>query len=163
MSSYGLPFVRRTGTLMEIVMRIIKPGLMIIVFLLLSADAGYACTCVPPPSVAESLSQAGAVFSGKVLQVKRVKGSEQDGLWQVEVVFAVNTSWKGARQRVISVFTASQSAACGYSFMRGRTYLVYAGESQGKLATTICSRTKRLKDARLDLKELGAGKLVRKS
>ncbi|HEX8746697.1 MAG TPA: hypothetical protein VF717_05805 [Pyrinomonadaceae bacterium] len=145
-------------------MRSIKLGLTVIVFLLLNFDVGYACTCAPPPSVAQSLSQAGAVFSGKVLQVKRVKGrGEQAGLWQVEVIFAVNTSWKGAERKVLSVFTASQSAACGYNFRRGTTYLVYAGESQGKLATTICSRTKRLGDAREDLRELGAGKPMRKT
>jgi len=146
---------------MEVVMRSVMLGLAIIVFLLLSFDVGYACSCAPPPSAAQSLGQAGAVFSGKVLQVKRVKGGNgQDG--QVEVVFAVDASWKGAERRVMSVFTASNSAACGYGFRRGRTYLVYAAESEGRLATTICSRTKLLRDAQEDLKELGAGKPVRR-
>lgn len=164
MSSYRLPVMLRIRTLRENVMRIIMQGVTVIVFLLLSFDVSYACSCAPPPSAAQALGQAGAVFSGKVLQVKRVKrGDGVDGLLQVEVVFAVNTSWKGDGRRVTSVFTASNSAACGYSFKRGMTYLVYAGESQGKLATTICSRTKRLKDAREDLKELGAGKPVRKT
>lgn len=155
-----MPFMRRNRRLMDVIMRSIKLGLMAIVFLLLSIEVGYACSCTPPPPASESLRQAGAVFSGRVLQVRRVKsaGDEQGGLFQVEVVFAVDTSWKGARQRVISVFTASQSAACGYNFTRGRTYLVYAADSQGKLSTTICSRTKRLRDAREDLRELGAGK-----
>lgn len=145
-------------------MKSIKLGLAIIFFLLLNVETGYACSCIAPPPVTQALDQAGAVFSGKVLQVKRVRNNRQGELGNVEVVFAVNTSWKGAERRVVSVFTASQSAACGYGFRKGMTYLVYAnGDAQGKLTTSICSRTKRLKDARDDLGELGAGKSMRRT
>lgn len=145
-------------------MRSIKLGLTIVVFLLLNVGTAEACTCAPPPSATESLGQSDAVFSGKVLKIKRIKSNDAlAGLWQVEVVFAVNSSWKGVAKREISVFTASQSAACGYNFRKGMTYLVYADSSQGKLVTSLCSRTRRVEDAREDLKELGAGKAVRKA
>lgn len=145
-------------------MRSIKLGLAIVVFLLVSTGVAQACTCAPPPSPAQALSQSDAVFSGRVIKIKRVKSKDAlADLWGVEVVFAVNTSWKGGRQKTVSVFTASQSAACGYNFSTGMTYLVYADASQGKLATSLCSRTSRLKDAREDLKELGTGKVVRRT
>jgi hypothetical protein len=71
----------------------------------------------------------------------------------------VDRAWKGVNKGTARVFTSSQSAACGYRFSKGHTYLVYAsGNSRGRLSTNICSRTKRLKDAREDLDQLGAGK-----
>jgi hypothetical protein len=140
-------------------MRRIKLGLGGILFLLLNCAVGLACTCAPPKPVAQALEDASAVFSGKVLKIKRVKRGEQAELADVEVVFAINRSWKGAKQRTLSVFTSSQSAACGYGFKKGRTYLVYAhGNSEQKLSTSICSRTKRFSEAGEDLKELGAAK-----
>lgn len=124
----------------------------------LVAEVAFACTCVPPRSPAEERERAAAVFSGKVLQIKRHKSAE-DIFGGVEVVFRVDKAWKGARNRTVSVFTSSQSAACGYSFSKGHTYLVYASaNSGGRLSTSICSRTKRLKDAREDLDELGNGR-----
>lgn len=142
-------------------MKSIMLGLALMVFLFVGVDEARACTCVGPRPVAESLAQASAVFSGKVLEIRRVKPDGQQ-MWDVEVVLAVNTSWKGARRKRVSVFTHSQSAACGYGFSRGRTYLMYAhAYGEGKLSTSICTRTKRLKDAREDLRELGAGKSVR--
>jgi hypothetical protein len=136
-----------------------KKILFLLSVLVLSADAGLACTCVPPKSAAEELKRATAVFSGKVLQIKRHK--EADLFATVEAVLEVEKVWKGVEEKNISVFTSSNSAACGYDFEEGRTYLVYAhGVNGAKLSTNICSRTKRLKDARKDLDELGTGKTI---
>ena len=124
----------------------------------IGAGVGLACTCVPPPAPAEALGEAAAVFSGKVIQIKKHKPAE-DIFGGVEVVFRVNRAWKGIDKSTARVFTSSQSAACGYNFSKGETYMVYAaGNSHGRLSTSICSRTKRLKDAREDLDALGAGK-----
>lgn len=146
-------------------MRIIKLGLAVILFLLLDVGVARACSCMPPPPAAQALTQSDAVFSGRVIKIKRVKSrnSQDEPLQEMEVVLEVNSSWKGAERKRVTVFTASQSAACGYSFRKGVTYLVYANDSQGKLVASICSRTKRLKDARDDLGELGSGKIMRKS
>ena len=125
---------------------------------IVGAEVAHGCTCVPPQSPAEERERAAAVFSGKVNQIKKTKAAD-DIFGGVEVVFRVDKAWKGARKRTVSVFTSSQSAACGYSFSNGLTYLVYASaDSSGRLSTNICSRTKRLKDAREDLDELGTGK-----
>jgi len=128
------------------------------VFTLVAVRSSIACTCAPPQNATQELKLATAVFSGKVLEVKRHKQSA-DLFANVEVVFEVEKVWKGVDEKTVTIFTSSQSSACGYRFKEGRTYLVYAhGIAEGRLATSICSRTTSLKDAREDLKELGTGK-----
>jgi hypothetical protein len=128
------------------------------VFILVGAKSSFACTCVPPQSASQELKRATAVFSGKVVEIKRHK-QPSNLFGTVEVIFEVKKVWKGVDETRVSVFTSSQSSACGYGFKEGRTYLVYAhGSAEERLATSICSRTRRLKDAREDLEELGAGK-----
>jgi hypothetical protein len=131
-------------------------SLLLVVSLTLATDTTLACTCVPAKSAAREFERATAVFSGKVVEVRRHKQAE-DIFAGVEAVFRVEKVWKGVERRTVSVFTSSQSSACGYGFKEGRTYLVYAhGGAEGRLSTSICSRTRRLKDAGEDLKELGA-------
>ncbi len=118
-----------------------------------------ACTCLPNQSATQELKRATAVFSGKVIEVRKHRQSA-DPFATVEAVFEVERSWKGVDQKSISIFTSSRSISCGYGFKEGRSYLVYAhGDGKG-LYTGLCSRTKRLKNARDDLKELDQAKGV---
>ncbi len=134
--------------------------LLLAASLAFGAEAGLACTCAPSKGPAEELQLAAAVFSGKVVEIKRHKQAE-DIFARVEVVFRVGRVWKGVEGATVSVFTSPHSAACGYAFKGGRTYLVYAHQgAKGRLSTGICGRTRRLKDAGEDLKELGAGREV---
>lgn len=134
--------------------------LLLAASLAFGAEAGLACTCVPSKRPAEELELASAVFSGKVVEVRK-HGRSEDIFAGVEAVLRVGRVWKGVEGATVSVFTASHSAACGYGFKGGRTYLVYAHkDAQGRLSTGICGRTRRLKDAGEDLKELGAGREV---
>ena len=128
--------------------------------LLCLEGTALACTCVPSKGVAQDVEISSAVFSGKVIEIKRHDRTAEP-FWQVEVIFEVDKSWKGVDKRIVSVFTSSGSASCGYGFKKGRTYLVYTGGSpQERLSTSICNRTKRLNQAREDLRVLGAGKEV---
>ena len=141
-------------------MRTLMLRLLLAASLAFGAEAGLACTCVPPKGPAEELQLAAAVFSGKVVEVRKHRQSE-DIFAGVEAVLRVERAWKGVEEATVSVFTSSHSAACGYSFKEGRTYLVYAYKNaEGRLSTGICGRTRRLKDAGEDLKELGAGREI---
>jgi hypothetical protein len=134
--------------------------LLLAASLAFGAEAGLACTCAPSKGPAEELELAAAVFSGKVVEIRRHRRSE-DIFARVEAVFRVERAWKGVEAATVSVFTASHSATCGYGFKQGRTYLVYAHRGAGgRLSTGICGRTRRLKDAGEDLKVLGAGREV---
>lgn len=136
------------------------------------ADPVSACSCIPPAAPAKALEQADAVFSGKVLKIKREKSVYKKdtgvqpgpvgGLFaSVEAVFEVDKTWKGTDKKTVSVFTASNSAACGFDFQTGRSYLVYASrDDRQRLITTLCTRTKSLSAAGEDLKEIGPGKAV---
>lgn len=122
------------------------------------AASALACTCLPSKSPAEELKLADAVFSGKVVEIRRHRqGGETFGM--VEAVLRVERVWKGVEGGLVSVFTAPHSAGCGYGFREGRAYLVYAHEgADGRLSTSICSRTRRLRDAKEDMAELGPGR-----
>lgn len=128
--------------------------------LLATATVILACTCVPAENPAKELEKSDAVFSGEVTEI-RLHREAKNVFERVEAVFRADSVWKGIDEKTVSVFTAAHSATCGYGFSQGGTYLVYAGRSpEGRLSTTICSRTRRLKDAGDDLRELGPGKKV---
>ena len=134
-------------------------NLILSLALLLALDTtGFTCTCMPLKNVSKELEQSAAVFTGKVLAIN---GNEQESRFyaNVEVVLEVERCWKGIEEKTISVFTSSQSSACGYGFKKGEAYLVYASKTtEGRLTTSICSRTRGIKEADDDLKELGEGK-----
>ncbi|HEY9283959.1 MAG TPA: hypothetical protein VIP46_10950 [Pyrinomonadaceae bacterium] len=132
--------------------------LLLAATLAFGAEAVLACTCAPSKGPAEELELTAAVFSGKVVEIRK-HGQGADMFARVEAVLRVERVWKGVEGPTVSVFTSSHSAACGYGFKEGRTYLVYAHKNaEGRLSAGICGRTRRLKDAGEDLKTLGPGR-----
>jgi hypothetical protein len=53
----------------------------------------------------------------------RVIGGEE-----VRVTFTITEAFRGVSGKEVDVFTSDGSAACGYNFDRGGTYIVYAHE-----------------------------------
>ena len=43
--------------------------------------------------------------------------------------------------------TPADSAACGFDFVNGESYLVYAAERDGHLSVSSCSRTRKMSEA----------------
>ncbi len=78
----------------------------------------------------------------------------------IEVIFQVEQAWKGVSKAKVSIFTAKDSAACGYAFNMDESYLVYASVYEGKLTTGLCSLTKPLSFADEDLSVLGKGEVL---
>lgn len=114
--------------------------------LMIKIEPAYACSCVRPEPVNESVAQATAVFAGRVIDIEPVDNR------RIEVDFDVETVWKGATTSTISIYTAPNSAMCGYSFEEGRSYLVYAHQRQGTLLqVSQCSRTNLLSQSDGDL------------
>ncbi|MBA4496027.1 hypothetical protein ACFO25_15705 [Paenactinomyces guangxiensis] len=114
----------------------------------------HACSCVVPGPLEEELAESSAVFSGKVIRI-----DENKAKLKKEVVFKVNEIWKGVNETQIVVETPNQSGACGFDFVEGQEFLVYArANADGKLKTTICSRTKAMSAAKEDLNALDKGK-----
>lgn len=120
--------------------------LMIFSLVFLAAPAaGYACTCAPMPTVQEQYRDAGAVFAGKVINIKT------DGKLST-VSFQVTSAWKGVTTNQITIKTPSELTACGYPFQIGKSYLVY---TTANLTSNICMRTNELSKAQEDLSILG--------
>jgi hypothetical protein len=126
--------------------------------LLAAAPVAEACTCAPPGEPRAELEHADAVFSGRVVEVEPEEA--QRGFRRLAVRFALDSVWKGVPEGdQVTVWTAEQSAACGYSFQPGEEYLVYAydaGElTTNELTTNLCSRNAPLAQAAEDLAALG--------
>lgn len=118
------------------------------VLALFLADSALACSCAPPPPPQEALKQSAAVFTGTVLAVT-------DSGTNRQVRLRVERVWKGTKCGEVTIVTALDEAACGSSFQVGTSYLVYATRQQGKLSTSLCSRTQPASGASEDLAALG--------
>jgi hypothetical protein len=115
----------------------------------------FACSCIQPPAPDEALANSTAVFAGQVTEV--AAPGDRGGPDPVVVTFAVSRGWKGADKPTIVVNTSGSSASCGFEFVQGQEYLVYATENEGHLQTGLCSRTSLLASAANDLAVLGDG------
>jgi hypothetical protein len=112
----------------------------------------HACSCMKlTPS--EGLTSSYAVFTGVVTQIEKNTRTRFGGL---EVTLRVKQIWKGDRVEELKVHTAGSSAACGYPFAEGVTYLVYAVRDEADpLRVSLCSRTAPVDKAKEDLDFLG--------
>ena len=123
------------------------------------------CDCAAQHStVSEALKRHDAVFSGKVLQVKRPEVITREGRSEfssrgIEVTFRVLRTWKSVDTEEVTIVTPLSS--CGYDFAVGEEYLVWANldrSSPARLAVGLCSRTGKLAMATKDLRKLGKGR-----
>ena len=117
-----------------------------------------ACSCAEPPTAAEEMERSDAIFSGKVLEIKEKK---VNGYMTKSVLFEVTNTWKGVDESQVIITTGLGGGDCGFRFIEGQEYLVYAKESDmygaKTLTTTMCDRTNRLSALQDDLEVLGAG------
>ncbi len=102
------------------------------------------------------LDESAAVFAGKVVDLKW--GFEKGPYGSVKKVsFRVSEVWKGPKRQTLELTTPSQRSACGYSFSKGRKYLV---DATGKMSVNICSETKPLSEASELVEALGNGETL---
>lgn len=123
---------------------------------ILSAESAQACSCLPA-TPEQHLESANTVFSGRVVNVittRRNRRRPQFSFPQTRVTFEVSEVWKGRERRRVMVMTSDSSASCGFNFIEGESYLVYASQSENRLTTSLCSGTKLLSQAQEDLKML---------
>jgi Carboxypeptidase regulatory-like domain len=140
-----------------------RPVVLLLGFLtavLLASPTVNACTCGGTGAPCESFGTASAVFAGRVIsdQVKempkKLDRTEIDWLPRA-VKFSVEQAFSGVMGTEVEVFTGRGGGDCGYGFQVGQRYLVYAYNYQGKLTTSICTRTRHFSQATEDLAFLG--------
>jgi len=140
-------------------MRIFLLLVIIVSMLTIETETAYACSCALPGPPDEELSNAAAVFTGKVVSLAEPFGgfgpiSSAD---PTKVTFQVYTVWKGSVSQTTSITTARSGASCGYTFEKGSEYIVYAHGPDNNLSVSLCSRTQPLDSAEDDLEVLGVG------
>jgi len=112
---------------------------LVLVFVVTTGPLGLqglalACTCAQPASVQEGLKQADAVYLGLVERFE-LKGSGR------LATFRVHTVWKGLEASHVRVSTGGGDGDCGYHFIVGVKYLVFARQGAwNTLQTNICTR-----------------------
>lgn len=102
-----------------------------------AAPPALACSCVlqTKPVYAQ---QATLVFTGTVTRVDLRRTITFSSMDPVEVVFDVETVYKGAPTEITRVFTVASDASCGYYFEIGRRYTVFPWLQEGKLQVGLC-------------------------
>ena len=123
----------------------------------------HACKCAEPGSPSEELEKFAAVFAGRVVSIEHsfdpdaASYSPED---RTTVGFEVSAVWKGAVHEDMYITTPPTGGSCGFAFIDGEEYIVYAYDSayaDGGYTVGICSRTALLGQAQADLGALGEG------
>jgi len=117
-----------------------------------------ACTCIQSGPACQETWRAGAVFVGRVVEIvpqaeQRQIGSSTIASTVFRVRLQATERFRGDLKETVDLFTETSSSACGYEFVQGRSYLIYAHWQQtlSRWSTSICSRTRPVEDAREDL------------
>jgi hypothetical protein len=122
-----------------------------------------ACSCATMPSSCDGGWNSGeTIFLGKVVGMDKMPGQESAFLSSYAAHFITEESFRGASiagsENV--VYTGAGGGDCGYPFVPGTRYLVYASRStsDGRLHASICSETKPAVMAGGVLRELRAAR-----
>ena len=177
-------------------------SLLLLVIVSLVHCYGQACSCIGKESFDEAFKKSELVVSARIIDVKRVKiwsdttyaqwnynpsvdtltleeykfEERTYGFHELEYSFVVESTFKGADVKdTLRVRTGFGEGDCGFQFMVGEKYLIYAvsehsikytleklgrskKELRGIFHTTICDRTRSIKDAADDLRHLKRSK-----
>jgi hypothetical protein len=120
---------------------------------LVSAPRADACSCIGARPACQALWDPGAVFTGKVVSIESRANAGPEFFGSRLVRFEVAEAFRGVSTAVVEASTGSGGGDCGYPFVVGQSYLVYALQADGSqaLTTGICSRTRPLSEAAEDL------------
>ena len=135
-----------------------------------------ACSCAGPGTPCSAAGMSAAVFTGTVVDISLVpaqfppgppnalgrvldRGAPPDASrikpgfrlvrLQVKEVFTGVAAW----QKEIEIDTGMGGGDCGFPFQRGMDYFIYGYKNaEGRLTTSICSRTRPVAEAAEDLR-----------
>lgn len=111
-----------------------------IVVLAIAPTPAAACSCSFSTAPCESMYR-GPTFVGKAVKVT-------GGPDHPVTTFAVEEVFSG---KLGASVTVSSGGPCGLAFVIGKRYIVYAHGTPDKLSTGMCSRTRLVEDAAIDL------------
>jgi MYXO-CTERM domain-containing protein len=110
----------------------------------------------PTPETARD--NAAAVFEGRVSEIQHEETTGAAGIGFNVVKLQLVRTWKGVEnQETVEVRTNDSSAACGITFEKDKSYLVYATQGEHGFEAHSCGRTREMSAASEDLAALGGG------
>ena len=136
---------------------IIIPALAALMLFLVIGIAS-ACSCINLESTEAKLDNAAYVFSGEVIDIQ-TSGSYANQEMQ-EVTIRIMDNWKpNAFPESVNLkvyATIDTGANCGYNFVEGKEYLIYAylDSETGKISTSSCMGNLELSKAQQEIKDL---------
>ena len=137
-------------------MKLTRVLLSIVGAVLMIVNPGQACTCMAPATAAEAFEKSSSIFRGKVTKIYQslwdTAGITRTGNYRVK--FEVTRRWKGSQARSIVVVTRLSGEACGFPFEEKKEYLVYVAPGPAKIETGICTGTKSVVGADLEMGQL---------
>lgn len=156
LSTNGVQHIqRRVKRMSRSIRGVVLSGLVVGAALLLVGGTPLAaCSCGGSAVSCESVWTTGAVFVGTVTELGApVRGTREEPFPQRRVAFEVVEPFKGleATAGTVELFTGNGGGDCGYPFIVGSIYLVFADESNGRLTASICSNTMPIEKAATDL------------
>jgi len=109
--------------------------------------AAYACICFHRIPVCEAYNSSSVIFIGEVSEITAIENRE------LRVRFMLQRSYRGVEGTEVEVVTGMGGGDCGYQFIKGTTYFVYAYRNlrDNRIQTSTCTRTRTLTDAGEDL------------
>jgi len=134
----------------------LRLSLLILAIVLMGVERAQACTCMAPATAAQAFEKSSAVFRGRVTRISRPfwdrVGITRTGNHQVQ--FEITKRWKGAQSKSIVVSTRLSGEACGFPFEEGKEYLIYVAPGPLDIETGICTGTKHIAGAELEMEQL---------
>jgi metalloproteinase inhibitor 2 len=127
--------------------------LAVLIVGLCAVDA-RACTCSGERAACQAYWEASAVFIGTVIEGRLVTVKEGDYEHQMNAVrISIDEAFRGVEGAEVEVLTGRGGGDCGFGFRRAQQFLVYAyrSETDQKLYTSICTRTRAISEADPDL------------
>ncbi|QQS39261.1 hypothetical protein IPM62_01445 [Candidatus Woesebacteria bacterium] len=119
-----------------------------------NAQAVGDCKCSKVVDAIENAKKYEYIFSGSVEKIIE-SGSEH------VVSFKLIKSYKGYLNESFNVYTSNEEAKCGYKFVKGREYFVFASlDGQGRIVTGKCSQNEFLEEAGDDVAAIAGRKIA---
>ncbi len=163
----GTPLGRQAGrTRSERGVSVLRKGLLsalsCLTLLVVAAARVEACTCAGGDPPCEAFGGSAAVFVGTVTDItstpRRAPGEGREAEWASRTVkFSVEEAFSGVEGAEAQVSTGLGGGDCGYEFVKGVSYVVYAYRRSGvgqRLGTGTCTRTRPALGASEDLEYL---------
>lgn len=123
---------------------------MLLLLLTASATVSEACSCLSSGPACQAFWRTDAVFDGTVLSIEQISREQEIAGRTMSfpnklVRFDAHRSWKGVDAGPVEVITGQGGGDCGFDFVVGERYLVFAHKSptDGRLYASICSLTQR--------------------